>query len=148
MGMQTTRIDNRIGVRASSEQIWDVIADLENWHLWNPYENSLQGTLGFGAPLSFTESYPGQNERTAQASVGEWEPCGQLIWFENRGFLFRSTRFFEIEPLESNACILTNGIIFSGLRGEMFHDKHRSKIRPAIQTINEQLKALVESRVG
>lgn len=146
--MQTTRIENRIGVRASSEQIWDVIADLENWHQWNPYENNLKGSLGFQAPLTLTEAYPEFEDRQVQAVVGEWEPCGQLIWFEKRGFLFQTTRYFEIQPLESNACILSNGIVFSGLRGEMFHDKHRSKIRPALQTINEQLKALVENKIA
>lgn len=148
MVMQTTRIENRIGVRASSEQIWDVISDLENWHQWNPYETQLQGSLGFNVPLSLNEDFPSLGERQVQATVGEWEPCGQLIWFEKRGFLFRSTRFFEIEPLESNACIVTNGILFSGLRGELYHDKHRGKIRPALQTINEGLKATVEARLG
>ena len=143
--MQTTRIENRIGVRASSEQIWDVIADLENWHRWNPFEKDLKGSLGFSTPLGFTESFPEFPDRAVQATVGEWEPCGQLIWYENRGFLFRTTRYFEIEPLDRNASILTNGIIFSGLRGEMYHDKHRRKIRPAIQTINERLKEIVES---
>lgn len=146
--MQTTRIDNRIGVRASSEQIWDVIADLENWHHWNPFEANLKGSLGFQAPLSLTESYPDLGERQVQAVVGEWEPCGQLIWFEKRGFLFNTTRYFEIEPLDTHASVLTNGIVFSGLRGEMFHDKHRSKIRPVFQTINERLKALIESKIA
>lgn len=144
--METTRIENRIGVRASSAQIWDVIADLEGWHHWNPFERNLQGTLGFSAPLQFEEHFTGMPERKASATIVEWEPCGQLLWFENRGFLFRSSRYFEIQPLDTNACIVTNGIIFSGLRGEMYHDKHRAKIKPHLLTINERLKAVVEAR--
>lgn len=144
--METTRIENRIGIRASSAQIWDVIADLEGWQNWNPFERSLQGKLGFSAPLTLEESFTGIPARKVSATIVEWEPCGQLLWSENRGFLFRSSRYFEIEPLERNACIVTNGILFSGLRGEMYHDKHRAKFKPHLLTINEQLKAAVEAR--
>lgn len=142
--METTRIENRIGVRASAEQIWDVLADLENWERWNPFENGMKGSLGFGAPLAFQEAFHGLPPRGVNASIGEWEPCGQLLWTENRGFLFRSLRFYEIDPLDTHACIVTNGFIFSGLRGEMYFDRHRKHLRPHLQTINENLKALVE----
>jgi hypothetical protein len=143
--MDTTRIENRIGVRASAEKIWDAIADLENWHHWNPFETSLKGSLGFSAPLSFEENFPSVGPRQVQATITEWEPCGQLLWAENRGFLFRSMRYYEIESLETNACVVTNGLLFGGLRGEMYHDKHRAKIRPHLLTINENLKAYVEA---
>lgn len=142
--METTRIENRIGVRAPAEKIWDALADLENWHRWNPFETNLRGKLGFSAPLTFEENFPSVGQRQVQAMIGEWEPCGQLLWSENRGFLFRSIRYYEIESLETNACVLTNGILFAGLRGEMYHDKHRGKIRPHLMTINENLKAFVE----
>lgn len=144
--MDTTRIDNRIGVRTSAEKIWDVLTDLENWHAWNPFETNLRGRLGFGTPLSFDESFPNLPARQVSAVVGEWEPCGQLLWSEKRGFLFNTTRYFEIEPLDTNACIVTNGILFSGLRGEMYFDKHRTRIRPALLAINERLKALAEGQ--
>lgn len=142
--MTMTRIQNRIGVRASAEAIWDVMTDFGNWHAWNPYETGLEGRLGFGTPLSLQEEFPEQPARAVSATIQEWEPCGQLLWAEKRGFLFRSLRYYEIEPLEKNASIITNGIAFVGIRGELFHDKHRSKFRPALLDINERLKAHLE----
>lgn len=142
--MDSTRIYNRIGIRAPAEQIWEAIEDFRAWDQWNPYERELEGTLGFSAPLAYRESLPDMAERQVQANVTEWVPAGKLIWAEKRGFLFFSTRYLLLEEVEKGATILTNGVVFGGLRGELFHDKHRARIRPALLEMNEKLKALIE----
>lgn len=142
--MDSTRIDNRIGIRASAEQIWEVIEDLTGWQNWNPYERDVEGSFGFSTPLVFREAFPDLRERHVQASVSEWIPAGKLIWSEKRGFLSYSTRFILLDEVEKGATIITNGITFSGLRGEMFHDKHRARIRPAFVDMNARLKALLK----
>jgi hypothetical protein len=78
--------------------------------------------------------------------VGEWQPYSQLVWAENRGLWFRSMRYFEIEPLEQpGSCIVANGFIFSGLRGEMFFDRHRKHLRHAVDSVAEAWKAAAEA---
>lgn len=142
--MDSTRIDNRIGIRASAEQIWEAIEDLSTWQQWNPFEQEVEGHFGFSSPLNYREVFPDVCERTVMASVSEWVPAGKLVWSQKRGFLSFSTRFIILDEVEKGATILTNGISFSGLRGELFHDKHRGRIRPVYQEMNERLKALVE----
>ena len=142
--MDTTRIEKRIGVNAPSDRIWEILSDLENWHAWNPYETSLTGTLAFGSGISLTEALPGMAERQVQARLGDWQPYAQLVWAEKRGFMFNAIRYYEIEELERGNCIVANGVIFSGLRGELFHDKHRKLIRPAYEDIAEALKRAAE----
>ena len=142
--MDTTRIEKRVGVNAPSDRIWEILSDLENWHAWNPYETSLTGTLAFGSSISLTEALPGMAERQVQARLGDWQPYSQLVWVEKRGFMFNAIRYYEIEELERGNCIVSNGVIFSGLRGELFHDKHRKIIRPAYEDIAEALKRAAE----
>ena len=48
------------------------------------------------------------------------------------------------KELERGSCILSHGTIFRGLRAELFHDKHRARIRPAYETIGENLKRIAE----
>ncbi|WP_297799161.1 SRPBCC domain-containing protein [uncultured Brevundimonas sp.] len=143
--MDSTRIENRIGIRASAEHIWQFIEEFDHWSRWNPYEQNTVGAIGFNAPLSYEESWPSVGPRTASASVSDWVPAGKLVWAEKRGFLFTTSRFITLEEVEKGATIVTNGIIFGGLRGEMFHDKHRAKFRAALTEINEKLKAVSES---
>ena len=54
-------------------------------------------------------------------------------------------RYYEIEELEPGSCIIANGFIFSGFRGEGFHDKHKKTIRTACEAIGEALKLKVDS---
>ncbi|KQW81797.1 polyketide cyclase [Brevundimonas sp. Root1279] len=142
--METARIEKRIGIRASTDRIWEVIHDLGFWDRWNPVEKSVEGAIAFGGEIALTEAIEGLPERRVVAKVGEWQPYAQLVWAENRGLWFRSMRYFEIEQLEPGSCIASNGFIFSGLRGEMFFDKHRKHLRHAADAVAEAWKAAAE----
>lgn len=138
-----TRIEKRIGVRAPADRIWEVISDLPGWTRWNPYE-AVEGSLGFGAPLSVREALPDFAPRETVAHVNDWQPLAQLVWIEKRGLMFRTVRYFEIEELAPGSCIVSNGTLFSGLRGELFHDKHRKRIRAAYEDVAEALRRAAE----
>lgn len=139
-----SRIESRVGVRADSQVIWDIIADLDGWGRWNPYESDASGAIAFGGAIRLTERLPGLPERFAAYGVGEWQPLAQLVLLEKRGWLFNTVRYLEIEELERGSCIVANGIIFSGLRGELFHDRHRKTIKAAYAEIGEGLRKLAE----
>ena len=143
--MDTTRIESRIGVRASADRLWDLISDLSLWSRWNPYETDVSGRLAINGHVSLTEALPGFQPRQVNAQLGDWQPLTKLLWSERRGFLFQSTRYFTIQELDKGSCILTHGIIFSGLRGEFYHDKHRAKIREAYEAIAENIKREAEA---
>lgn len=142
--MDSTRIENRIGIRASAEQIWEVIEDLNVWQNWNTYELGVQGSFGFSTPLVFREVIPAVVDRQVQGVVSEWIPAGKLVWSEKRGFMSFSTRFILLNEVEKGSTIVSNGVNFQGLRGELFHDKHKPKLREVYQDMNARLKALVE----
>ena len=69
--MDIARIERRIGVRATPDQIWDLIADLPGWDRWNPVETGLEGTIAFGADIALTEQVGELPERRAVTRVGD-----------------------------------------------------------------------------
>ena len=143
--METARIEKRIGVRAPADRIWEMLADLPGWDRWNPIETAVEGTIAYGGSIALTEAMVGLPERRADVRVAEWQPEAQLVWAEKRGLWFRSLRYFEIDELESGSCIFANGFIFSGLRGEMYFDRHRKALRGAVDSVADALKAAVET---
>ena len=143
--MEIARIEKRIGVRASADRLWEIVADLPGWDRWNPVETSVEGTIAYGGQITLTEAIEGLPERRATVRVGEWQPYAQLVWMEKRGLWFRSLRYFEIEELEPGSCIVANGFIFSGLRGETFFDKHRSRLRHSVDSVAEAWKTTAEA---
>jgi hypothetical protein len=142
--MDIAKIEKRIGIRASTDQIWEVISNLPDWDRWNPIETGVAGAIAFGAEITLNEAVEGLPARPVTGRVGEWQPYAQLVWMENRGLWFRSMRYFEIEELEPGSCIAANGFLFSGLRGEMFFDKNRKHLRHAVDTVADAWKAAAE----
>ena len=142
--MDSTRIETRIGIRASAERIWELVGDLDAWRQWNRYETDIEGRIATGGAVRYTEAYPDLPEHQAQTVVADWVPVGKLVLSGKRGFLSSSTRFIILDEVEKGATIVTMGIMFSGLRGELFHDKHRARLRKAMEGLNEALKAVAE----
>lgn len=141
--MSSLRIEQRVGVRAPAERIWDVITDLPRWDGWNPVERAVEGRIGFRTPISLTEALPHLPERRVTAVIGEWQPESQLVWIEKRGWMFNVIRYYEIETLAPGSCIVSTGALYSGLRGEGFHDKHRKAIKAAYAEVVEALRRQV-----
>lgn len=139
------RIEHRIGVAASSETIWQVIADLDRWGEWNPMHPEAKGVIGIGASLEVAEVIAGEPGRLHQVVVPDWTPELQLVWTNKRAFLARSTRYFEIEKLSEGGCILANGEIFEGFRGEAWAKARRSAFRAGFEAVNEAIKARAEA---
>lgn len=144
--MEDARIEKRVGVRANADRLWSLIADLPGWDRWNPVETTVEGAIAFGGEIALTETIGDLPERRVVAKVVEWQPYAQLVWSEQRGLWSRSLRYFEIQELEDGqSCIAANGFIFSGLRGEMYFDKHRPKLRRAVDAVSEAWKAAAEA---
>lgn len=138
------RIENRVGVKATADRIWEIMADFPGWSDWNPIETGLEGALAIRAPLVLSERIPGLPERRVSAVIGDWQPYAQLFWTERRGWQFNAVRYYEIEQLDVGSCIVANGQIFSGLRGEGFFAKHRKTLRAGFEQAGEALRLRAE----
>ena len=139
------RIEHRIGIAAPARRIWSILAELDAWSEWNPYNPEIIGRLSIGGTLEVVEALEGEAPRRGQVTVPEWTPDSQLIWREKRGFLARSMRYFEIEPLSETGCIAANGEIFEGWRGEDWAAARRARLRAAYEAVNLALKARAEA---
>ncbi|CAN5372550.1 hypothetical protein BH09PSE1_BH09PSE1_17850 [soil metagenome] len=143
--MMDFKVEYRVGVQATPERIWSFIADLPSWNDWNPVETQVEGAIAFGGQVILTEAVEGMPERRFTARVGDWQPNAQLVWIEKRGLWFGVVRYYEIQELGPENCIFANGMIFSGLRGEGFYEKHRKHLKPAVTLIGEALKTVSEA---
>ncbi len=79
-----------------------------------------------------------------RAQVVDWVPNEQIHWREP-GFLIKTTRYFEIEALTDEACIVSNGVMAEGLRSRGLPRKTRFRMREGFQGMGEALKARAEA---
>jgi hypothetical protein len=140
------RIEHRVGIQAPPEVIWEVISDLAAWSDWNPIYPRATGEIRIGSTLDITLALPGEKPQQIQPTVMEWVPNDQLHWkLSMMGGLVKTIRFFEIEKLAEESCIVSNGEIIGGMLGPRLGKRMGQKIYRGFRDMDEALKARAEA---
>lgn len=140
------RIEHRIGIQAPADVIWEVISDLSAWGQWNSLYPKASGQIRIGGTLDLTLALPGQKPQEIHPTVLEWVPNEQLHWrLSMLGGLVKTTRFFEIESLAEESCIVSNGELFSGLMGPSLAKRMGRAVYRAFSDMDNALKARAET---
>ena len=140
------RVEDRIGIQAPAEVIWEIVYDLDRWQDWNPTYPSAAGQIRLGEVLSVTLALPGQPQQALKPKVLEWVPNAQLHWeLRMMGGLIRTLRYIEIETLANGACVVDNGEIFGGLMGPSLGKRMGRSVQRGFRAMNEALKARAEA---
>ncbi len=142
------RIEHRLGIPASPQAIWDVLADIEAWPQWQSVYPEVKGALRIGARLDVVEDLPGAGARAFQPAVLDWVPDSQIHWkVANSGGLVKGVRYFEIEKLADGACIFSKGQLFEGFMTRYIPAARKRAYRDAFVAFSEALRArVVEGR--
>ena len=143
------KVEHRIGVQRSAEEVWAAIYDLQAWADWNPMYPAAQGKLLIDAPLTLTERVGGRTE-TYAATVGDWSPHSQIIWTRRtHAGLVRHVRYLEMEALTEQGCIFANGVLMDGPGADVLVFKpRRLALRRAFAAMGEAVKARTEAGHG
>jgi hypothetical protein len=144
-GPKGIRLEHRVGVAASPEAIWQVLADLKGWELWNPLYPKAEGQIRIGAALDVTLRLRG-SDRQIRPVIVDWVPNEQLLWrLSLLGGLVKTLRYFEIEQLAEASCIVSNGEIFQGVLGPTVVRQMGGTVRRGLAAMNEALKTRAEA---
>jgi hypothetical protein len=130
-------------VRATSDRIWQLIAELDQWQHWNPVHPGASGRIGFGEKITVVEAYPHEERREITAVVTDWTPLEQLVW-RTDGFLWTARRYLEIEELAPGSCIFSNGILYEGRRAKGQLRRRGAGMKIAFGILGEALKERAE----
>jgi hypothetical protein len=140
------RIENRVGIQAPPEAIWEVIYDISRWSEWNPLYPAAAGQIRLGAPLDLTLALPGQAPQQIQPVIMEWVPNEQLHWRTTlMSGMIKTVRFIEIEQLAPESCIVSNGELFSGLMAKPLLKRVGRSVHRGFREMGEALKARAEA---
>ncbi len=140
------RIEHRIGIAAPAEVIWDILADVPGWEAWNPLYPSASGVIRIGEALNLTLALPGQKPEAIAPRVRDWVPYEQLHWQSSAGNgLLKALRYLEIEKLDEESCIFSNGEFYAGLLGPFVAKRMRGSIKTGFASLGEALKTQAEA---
>lgn len=140
------RAESRIGIQATAERVWEVIADFPSWGAWNPTYPEASGKIGFGETVHWTERFKGRPERKLDLRVLDWTPGTQLVMRTEEGFMTYRLQYVEIDKLADVGCILAIGCYFKGWFDEGAYKRLGAPAKEGFAAMAEAIKARAEAR--
>ena len=140
------KLENRIGVQAPPEVIWELLSDLSGWGRWCPIYPKAEGVLRIGARLHLTSALPGLAQRDFTARLIDWVPEEQILWADApwRGWV-KCVHYIEIEKLSEGSCIVSNGELIQGFLADFYHERRRLAMKRGFLAFSEAIKSASET---
>ena len=140
------RIEDRIGIQAPAEVIWEIVHDLGRWHEWNPTYPQAAGQVRIGEEIAVTLALPGQPAQELKPRILDWVPNEQLHWeLRMMGGMIKTMRYIEIESVGEENSVVDNGELFRGLMGPSLGKRMGRTVQRGFKAMNEALKERAEA---
>jgi hypothetical protein len=136
-----------IEIQATADQVWQHLTNLDDFHLWNPFITSAQGTIRLGEKVQI-HVQPSQGKGlNSQTTIVQVEPKHKLSW---RGHLiipglFDSVHSFTIDPTGDNSVRFSQRENFSGLIVPLLAKDLNTKVMHGFELMDRALKVRAES---
>jgi hypothetical protein len=110
------RIVTEISIGASTEDVWEVLADLDSYPEWNPFMVRAKGSIQPGAKLSL-KLRAGKRSFSIGPRVVTVEPARKFEWFGKLGIggIFDGKHSHELEEAGPNQTLYRQSEEFSGI---------------------------------
>lgn len=141
------QIERSVEIAASSERVWEVLADFGGYRDWNPFLLSVSGQPVQGARLRVRIRPRGRRALTFRPRVTVAIPGRELRWL-GQSFvpgLLDGEHAFVLHPLGAGACLLVQTESFRGLLVGLA-GKELDAIADGFDRMNQALRSRAEER--
>lgn len=132
---------------APPEAVWDVLADFDRYHEWNPLNIRARGEAKLGAKVRMTFQNLARPGTTIDQTVTltECERGRTLAWTGHVPILFRGRHHFTLEPAPEGTR-LRHGEDLSGLITRGFTEERlRRDFYPTYEAMNAALQSRLKA---
>lgn len=144
------RIETRVTINASPEQVWSTLTDFEAYPDWNPFIVKLKGRPVMGTTLEAHLKLGNKAPQVFKPKVLVAQRGGEFRWRGKlfvRG-LFDGEHYFKLRPLKGGQTELIHGEQFSGLLAGPIMRMIHSETVQGFELMNRALRARVEAGVA
>ncbi len=137
-----------IEIQAPALRVWEILADLDAYHTWNPMIREASGELRPGERLRLLFHPAGTGARVFRPVLLTVEPGRELRW-EGRPCvpkIIESEHVFILKKNGGNGTLLVHDMVFRGLLAPLAVKKAGRMIREQFEGMNRALKNRAESR--
>lgn len=136
---------DEIIIQATSEEVWDVLTNLNIYAEWNPFIYSTEGEIELGGKVRLSAK-SGSIDMNFNCLVVKVIPNRELQWKWHIVFpiLFRGEHTFTIEPADDKSIRFINVEIFKGILLPLFTKMVATDGKDGMVAMDKALKDRVE----
>ena len=144
--MKAKEIRTEILIQASTEKVWSILTDFENYPTWNPFIKSIKGDVKLKNKIIVRIEPPEADGMTFKPKVLSFENQKELRWLGHFLFpgLFDGEHIFELIDNGNGTTTFVQREIFNGILVPLFKKKLDVNTKNGFEEMNLKLKQEAE----
>ena len=141
-------IKHEIEINATTEKVWSVIVDFDNYKNWNTQLTYLGGEVKPNGKLHLKLAAEGSAPYEFKPDISYWEDRKRFAWIAKTGMkrVFDGEHFFELQDLGNGKTLLINREEYRGILSLLFEQLPMMKNAPrGFEKMNLEFKSYIES---
>jgi hypothetical protein len=141
-------IKTEVLINATSDKVWTVFTNFDNYPQWNPFIKSIIGQVLVGKVIIVQLEPPGAKGMTFKPKVLTFEPNKELRWLGHLLFpgLFDGEHKFELIVNGDGTTTFRQSERFKGILVPLFKKMLDENTLNGFDLMNQKLKELVEQK--
>lgn len=141
-------IKTEILINVTSERVWAILTDFDNYPNWNPFIKSIKGQVIVGNKLTVRLEPPETNGMTFKPKVLTFETNKELRWLGHLLFagLFDGEHKFELIDNRNGTTTFRQSEKFKGILVPLFKKQLDYNTKKGFEEMNKKLKELAEQK--
>ena len=139
-------IKTEITINASTDKVWKLLTEFDNYSIWNPFIKSINGDVKVGSKITVRIEPPGASGMTFKPIVMTYEPDNEFSWLGKLLFkgLFDGAHKFEIVDNKNGTTTFIQSETFTGILVPIFAKQLDNNTRKGFEEMNKKLKEMAE----
>lgn len=140
------KIKTEIKINATSEKIWEILTDFNEYPKWNPFIKSIKGQLTIGKKIIVQIKPPDAKGMIFKPKIVTLKKNKELSWLGHLLFpgLFDGNHKFELIENKNGTTTFIQSEIFKGVLVPLFKKQLNINTKNGFIEMNEKLKELAE----
>lgn len=136
-------IRTEIEIAASTQRVWEVLADFARYPEWNPFIREAKGESKEGSRLEIHITTPSGAKRTYEPRVTKVEQGRELRWLGKVPGFLSGEHIFTLEE-RAGRTLLIHREVFGGLLTSFFGKSLDEDVKAGFEEMNRALKKRAE----
>ena len=144
--IMSLEIKTEINIKATSEKIWEILTNFNEYPNWNPFIKYIKGNVAIGQKINVLIAPPAAKEMMFKPKVLSFVKNKELSWIGHLLFfgLFDGKHKFELVNNKNGTTTFIQSEVFKGLLVPFFKKQLNNATKNGFINMNSKLKELAE----